>query len=583
MSDVALRFGASDDGLTAQFRKVDRQLDALQASTGKVAGAISRGFASIGPIVAGISFAALIKQSIELAETLEKASAQTGIAVENLQRLQFVAEQSNVSFESVTGAVNRLQKALTLSGEGSKEATDALSRLGIPINEFVSLAPDEQFLKVAQAISSITDPAEQTTAAIALFGRGGADLLPILKQGSAELAELSVRFDTLGITISGETTKQVDDLGDSFGLLADSTKKVGVELLALIAPPVIAGFEALALTIKSFRFALAGGDNEIVRISDQIDKLRGQAVAFQNALNPEGRRRFGELSAEIARLQAQLDTLTETGSFVAPRLETIAIDPAAVAAPNIRFPTGPAGPTPAERRLQGGETSFLNERGAFIPDYTPVEVAQQAHLDEMLRQVTENANERFTIESDFQGLLALSREQFGLQEINWEQIKSQSIFEIAGGLFSSLASQNEKFAKVQQGIALAQAVWYTASGVANALRSVPFPANIAAAAKVAAVGAIQIAKIRSTSFSNGGGAASGGIAVGGAGSAQATLPDTQPATGADTKATTNIYITGPIAGPRSAEWIVDTLRNELNRDVTFFGGNSRQGIDLSPA
>ena len=128
MSDVALRFGASDDGLTAQFRKVDRQLESFQNTTAKVATNIGRGFSNLGTIVGGISFGLLIRESLQLADSLEKVSAQTGISVEAVQKLQFVAAQSSVSFEAVSGAVNRLQKALVLSGEGSAEATAALGR-----------------------------------------------------------------------------------------------------------------------------------------------------------------------------------------------------------------------------------------------------------------------------------------------------------------------------------------------------------------------------------------------------------------------------------------------------------------------
>ena len=40
MTDVALRFGATDDGLTAQFRKVNRQLDDFQRQANRAASAI---------------------------------------------------------------------------------------------------------------------------------------------------------------------------------------------------------------------------------------------------------------------------------------------------------------------------------------------------------------------------------------------------------------------------------------------------------------------------------------------------------------------------------------------------------------
>lgn len=588
MSDVALRFGASDDGLIAYFRRVTKELDLFDKATDKASSAAQRGFKALKPLIAGVSFAVLVRESLALADNLEKLSAQTGIGVESLQRLQFIAAQSSVSFESVSGAVNRLQKALTLSGEGSAEATAALDRLGISINEIAGLAPDQQFLKVADAISKIEDPARQTTAAVAIFGRGGAELLPILKQTAEESAAVAEGFDAIGGSISADTTKSVDDLGDSLGNVKTAVVSLGVELLGLVSGPLTSAANEISQVIGDIRL-LAGGGTEIKKLEKELQLLQdaqGSIPLFFNfgyidgspvVMGPEA------IATRVDELRRKIVELTLAGQGI----PGISVDTpklldsgAAPGKPGKATPAAPAALTPEELRIKA-----QNESKATInADYYEVEeIAFEEHQARLLELTQDFGNRRFVFESDLQNLLAQSRQQFGLQEINWEEIKSQSIFEIAGGLFSSLASQNEKFAKVQQGIALAQAVWYTASGVANALRSVPFPANISAAAKVAAVGAIQIAKIKATSFSNGGGAASGGISVGGAGSAQATLPEAPAATGAQTKAQTNIYLNGNFAGPDSARWIVDALRDEFDRDVTLFGGSSRQSLELGAA
>jgi hypothetical protein len=585
MADVALRFGASDDGLTAQFRKVDKQLDQFQASTNKVASNIGRGFSNLGAIVGGISFAVLIKESLALADSLEKASAQTGIGVEALQKLQFVAAQSSVSFESVSGAVNRLQKALVLSGEGSAEATAGLNRLGLSVEDVISLAPDQQFLKVAEAIRSIEDPAQQTAAAMGIFGRSGAELLPLLKQTAEEAAGVDAAFSAMGGAISGDTTKSVDALGDSLGNIKTATISLGVELLGLVDGPLTAAANEISQVIGDIRL-LAGGGTEIKKLEKQLQLLEDAGGSIPVFLN------FGYIDGSptvmgpdaIAKkaedLRRKIVELTLAGQGVpgisidTPSLLSTA-SPAAKAGKAL-----PAELTPAERRLQDRPVDALNQLS--IPDYTPLEIAQQAHLDEMLRQTVDFSNKRFEVDNGLQALLATSREQFGLQEINYEELKAASIFDIAGGLFSALASQNEAFAKVQQGIAVAQAVWYTSGAVTRALRDVPFPANFGVAAKIAAAGAIQIAKIKSTSFKGGGGAASGGLSIGGAGSSQATLPDTPAAAGATAKAGTTIYINGMIS--RSViEDLVDKLKDEVDRDVTIFGSNSRQALDLYPA
>lgn len=72
-----------------------------------------------------------------------------------------------------------------------------------------------------------------------------------------------------------------------------------------------------------------------------------------------------------------------------------------------------------------------------------------------------------------------------------------------GNLMQTMFGQNKAFA-------IAQAIVSTYQGVAQALRDVPFPANLAAAAAVAAKGFAQVAGIRSASIGGGGGGDRGG-------------------------------------------------------------------------
>lgn len=80
-------------------------------------------------------------------------------------------------------------------------------------------------------------------------------------------------------------------------------------------------------------------------------------------------------------------------------------------------------------------------------------------------------------------------------------------------LFEVLGEENEEFAIAAKALSLAQAVINTAQAVTTTLASLPFPANIPAAALVAAAGAAQIATIVATTVQ---GRQEGG-AIGGAG------------------------------------------------------------------
>ncbi len=79
-----------------------------------------------------------------------------------------------------------------------------------------------------------------------------------------------------------------------------------------------------------------------------------------------------------------------------------------------------------------------------------------------------------------------------------------------GNLSSLMNTENKKLFEIGKVAAIAQAAISTYQGAAQALKDVPYPFNIAAAASVGIAGAVQIANIKATSFSSGGGAVAAG-------------------------------------------------------------------------
>ena len=68
-------------------------------------------------------------------------------------------------------------------------------------------------------------------------------------------------------------------------------------------------------------------------------------------------------------------------------------------------------------------------------------------------------------------------------------------------LVNVLGQYSEKAFKIAKAAAIAESIVSTAQGIANALKVLPFPLNLAAAALVAAKGYAQVQQIRSTSYS----------------------------------------------------------------------------------
>jgi hypothetical protein len=583
VADVALRFAATDNGLDAQFRRVSGQLANFERESNRVGTAVTNSFARIGTAIAGIAVSGFaIREVLQFADGLTKAAAQTGIAIEGLQRLQFIAGQVGSSTDAITRSIGRLQVTLVSAGEGSAEAAKALERLGIPVQDFISLAPQQQFEKVAKQIAGIKDPADRAATAIGLFGRGGAELLPVLAQTGEQLETIQGQLSGIGGVVSEEAVVAVDDLGDALGRLKTGTVNLGTELLSLVAGPLTTTLDTFNELIGSVRI-LTGGGGELERLDRQIDILSEARESIPIFFN-FGYVDQGGLVLGKSELDKALQDLIRKRNELAngPKLPSVDVsgqtpDISAPDIPDFSAKAKPRDPTPAELRLQSlqdqpATLNLLNE------NFELEQVATQAHIDALIAQYGEFGNFRINQESVIGSALVALREQYGVQEIGFEELKAATIQDIQASLATSglqiataLFGQNKK-------VALAVAAINIGVGATEALK-LPFPANLAAVAKVIAQGAQLTQRIRSASIGGGGGF--GGVSGGGVTASPEPAAAAAPA-GATSNAATNVYISGFISRA-VVDDLVEVLRGEGDRDVTLFGGNSRQALEFAGA
>ena len=581
MSDVALRFGARDDGLNAQFARMSRDLDTLQGKVSKTSSAIGASFRTIGAAAAAIGLGKLVGDSIQFADELQKASGRTGIAVEGLQRLQFIAAQTSGDIGSITSAINRMQNQLTLAGEGSDSAAKALARLQIPVSQFSALRPDEQFNRVAVAISQIPVPAERTAAAIGLFGRSGAELLPVLVSTGTELEKVSVQFDSIGGPVSEQAISKVDDLGDAFGRLKIATTNLSTELLALVAKPLTSAIDKIGQFLGGLRIAAVGGTDRIVNLTDRVEDLRGAIQGIESTsffgFADKDRRAIQEINAEIRELLFQQRELA--GLNPSPIAKIPGIDPSSVSLPSgvldalARNQTVLDGGT-AQQRRENGLSGPSPEVVRALEEKDLLTVINQEKLDELIRQQQEHAIESMRIESEAAQFKADVRETFGLQEITFERAKNLTILGLVGQIFPALAAHNSKLAKIQQAIAIATTIWDTGRAIMRAMAELPYPVNIGVAVGAAAMGAVQIAKIRATNYNAGSVSGTSAPTVSGGRGGAASVPLVSQPEAPKERGVRQINIYGDITGEASMRWLVDRLRKEIGDYDLVLNGNA---------
>jgi hypothetical protein len=68
-------------------------------------------------------------------------------------------------------------------------------------------------LQAADGFAHMPDGVEKTRLAIALFGRSGKDMIPMLNLGSQAIRDMMDAADRLGVTISAQTSESLHVFG----------------------------------------------------------------------------------------------------------------------------------------------------------------------------------------------------------------------------------------------------------------------------------------------------------------------------------------------------------------------------------
>jgi len=216
---------------------------------------------------------------------MEDLALKTGVSVEALQEFKFAAEGSGASIESVTGALRFLSRAMAEAMQSGKgEHVDAFARMGISLDKIRASNPETVFRLMASAIGRMPASAQLTSDALTLMGRTGDELFPAFKNGFSEATEQARK---LGVVLSGDVTKKLDDADDALVRLKQQWQAFRSEEVARMLPSpgvvsfaedFVAKFRAIKSglprygpeTQEPYAVAMAGGIAAKTAVENQV-------------------------------------------------------------------------------------------------------------------------------------------------------------------------------------------------------------------------------------------------------------------------------------------------------------------------
>jgi hypothetical protein len=263
----------------------------------------------------------------EAADAIGTMAAKTGMSTDEVQKLQFIAQQSSVSVGALSGAAQQLQADI---GSNNAGVVRAVGDLNINLDEFKKLSAYDQFVQLSAAVAGIEDPYQRAAEAEAIFHKNWKEIYPAMKAEIQDLGDQAPVLKEKYVQNLNEIenawkhlkTETVNAGGAILGSLAETNKEFDAQVKAsqdwaAIQASADAGLSVALAAIPPLQTAVATGFQAITLSAEdakiQQDSWGAAATATmeQNKAAADATKAaYDELAKAFEKQNAEIETAT---------------------------------------------------------------------------------------------------------------------------------------------------------------------------------------------------------------------------------------------------------------------------------
>lgn len=227
--------------LGADSAALDKGLNDARSSVGS----FGADMAKAGAVIAAAMTAAYgavalsVNNTLESMDKLGKQSQKIGVPVEQLSALSLAAATSGVSMDDLGKGMGKLSKAMVeAAAKPTSEAANAFRALGVSATDSSGrlLPVADVMTAMAGKFEGMKDGAGKTAVSMALMGKTGNDLIPMLNMGSDGLAAMAQNAAKFGIVIDSQAAAAATKFRDTLTLLGAAKDGLIVKLTQHMLP-----------------------------------------------------------------------------------------------------------------------------------------------------------------------------------------------------------------------------------------------------------------------------------------------------------------------------------------------------------
>lgn len=351
--------GAADemDDVSEGADEASGHLDALKGVAIAVGAEMAAAFGACVEAIKEVG-GAMIDSTVSAGDYVDEVntlSMKTGISSERLQEMNYVTGLIDVSVETMTGSMTKLEKSMSSANKTNEKYEEkmaalneqleagkitqeewvekaeeieastvtAYDKLGISITDVNGNLRDneEVFWEVIDALGNMEDGTERDLMAMELLGKSAKELNPLIEAGSEKFNELAQEAHDVGYVMDQETMDSFQAFDDQMERLNKSSESAKNALGTVLLPILGDLGETATDALSEFTLAMNEADGDVDKMGDAISNILKKVLESVNKVAPKLFSLLGTIVNTL--LQILIDNLPEFVSTAMSILESL--------------------------------------------------------------------------------------------------------------------------------------------------------------------------------------------------------------------------------------------------------------------
>lgn len=306
-----------------ESEETNRSFDALGKGAAAVGAAMVAATAAMVDALKEIGGALIdcTMDAANYADEIATMSEVTGISTETLQELTYASELMDVSVDTITGSMTKMEKSMgsaadkvfaleTTQAELNRQLNEGkisadeyeakmeealeknatgYDKLGVSIYDSNHNLRDseEVFWDVIDALGQMEDGTERDLLAMELLGKSAKDLNPLINEGSEGFRALADEAHEAGFVMGDDTLTAFTDFDDQMVRFKNSGQAAKNALGTLLLPALTELSGSGTSALQKFTKAVQNSNGDISVIGDAISEMLPEVLASVNKVLPD--------------------------------------------------------------------------------------------------------------------------------------------------------------------------------------------------------------------------------------------------------------------------------------------------------